>query len=275
MKLSDYYFFMPIYRCAKIRWKISQNKICHFWQVPLAATEPLWNIFFITEWIALKLKILTNIKIIFFKTCLRKTTLFHNQPSSFCSRYPNVCDRTKKIDYNCLLPSSAFALYIERFAYYCGLYFVPFRPSKFRLRLHVHCLLRRGVHSRLHIYPLCGIFCLPWHRHSGTRIYVSFKGRGNRSNVTCPRSQARWSVTSIEPTMFGSQQGFREKKLGTELTPKKLLNKYFFRGMWPLKRFLHLKMLKYAPMPLNTITSHGNCHYQQGFISKFGYISLP
>jgi hypothetical protein len=27
MKLSDYYFFMPIYRCAKFRWKISQNKI--------------------------------------------------------------------------------------------------------------------------------------------------------------------------------------------------------------------------------------------------------
>jgi hypothetical protein len=25
--------------------------------------------------------------------------------------------------------SSAFALYIERFAYYCGFYFAPFRPS--------------------------------------------------------------------------------------------------------------------------------------------------
>jgi hypothetical protein len=60
MTLSGYYFFMPIYGCAKFRWKISKNKICHFWQAPLAATGHLWNIFFITEWIALKLKILTD-----------------------------------------------------------------------------------------------------------------------------------------------------------------------------------------------------------------------
>jgi hypothetical protein len=39
----------------------------YFWQAPLAATGPLWNIFFITEWIALKLKILTYIKIRFMK----------------------------------------------------------------------------------------------------------------------------------------------------------------------------------------------------------------
>jgi hypothetical protein len=57
---------MPIYGCAKFRWKISKNKICHFWQAPLAATGPLWNIFFITEWI-LELKILTDIKIRFKK----------------------------------------------------------------------------------------------------------------------------------------------------------------------------------------------------------------
>jgi hypothetical protein len=56
----------PIYRCAKFRWKTSKNKICHFWQAPLAATGPLWNIFFITEWIALKLKILTEEKPNFF-----------------------------------------------------------------------------------------------------------------------------------------------------------------------------------------------------------------
>jgi hypothetical protein len=31
MKLSGYYFFMPIYGCAKFRWKISKNKIQHFW----------------------------------------------------------------------------------------------------------------------------------------------------------------------------------------------------------------------------------------------------
>jgi hypothetical protein len=37
MKLSDYNLFMPIYRCAKFRWKISKNKICH-----LAATQLNW-----------------------------------------------------------------------------------------------------------------------------------------------------------------------------------------------------------------------------------------
>ena len=25
--------------------------------------------------------------------------------------------------------------------------------------------LEGGVHDRLHIYPLCGIFYFPWHRH--------------------------------------------------------------------------------------------------------------
>ena len=25
--------------------------------------------------------------------------------------------------------------------------------------------LEFGVHDRLHIYPLCGIFDFPWHRH--------------------------------------------------------------------------------------------------------------
>jgi hypothetical protein len=34
------------------------------------------------------------------KLDLRKTKLFHNRPSSFCSRYPNICDRTKKMDYS-------------------------------------------------------------------------------------------------------------------------------------------------------------------------------
>jgi hypothetical protein len=40
-----------------------------------------------------------------YKLDLRKKKLFHNRLSSFCSRYPNMCDRTKKMDYsplNCL-----------------------------------------------------------------------------------------------------------------------------------------------------------------------------
>jgi hypothetical protein len=70
---------------------------------------------------------------------------------------------------------------------------------------------RRGrrVHSRLHIYHLCGIFCLPWHRQSGKRN-LSFASHskddwGNQSKVACPRSQSRWSMTSIKPTAFGSR----------------------------------------------------------------------
>jgi hypothetical protein len=86
-------FQVIIFSCAKFRWKISKNKICHFWQAPLAATGPLWNMFLITEWIALKLKILTDIKIRF------KKKRFHNRPSSFGSRDPNVCDRTKKMEF--------------------------------------------------------------------------------------------------------------------------------------------------------------------------------
>jgi hypothetical protein len=32
------------------------------------------------------------------KLDLRKTKLFRNRPSSFCSTYPNICDRTKRMD---------------------------------------------------------------------------------------------------------------------------------------------------------------------------------
>jgi hypothetical protein len=34
------------------------------------------------------------------KLDLGKTKRFCNWPSSFCSRYPNICDRTKKMDYS-------------------------------------------------------------------------------------------------------------------------------------------------------------------------------
>jgi hypothetical protein len=35
------------------------------------------------------------------KLDLRKTKLSHDRPSSFCSRYQKICDRTKKMDYTC------------------------------------------------------------------------------------------------------------------------------------------------------------------------------
>jgi hypothetical protein len=74
MDLSGYYFFMSIYRCAKFGWKIKYA----ISDAPLAATGPLWNIFFITEWIALKLNILTDIKI-----RLKKANLFTIGPVVF------------------------------------------------------------------------------------------------------------------------------------------------------------------------------------------------
>jgi hypothetical protein len=96
---SKFRTILALYRLflGRFQWnfqiiKISKNKICHFWQAPLAATGPLWKIFFITEWIALKLKILTDIKI-----------RFSQSACSFCSRYTNMCDRTKQI-YNRSFP---------------------------------------------------------------------------------------------------------------------------------------------------------------------------
>jgi hypothetical protein len=74
---------MPVYRCAKLRWKISKNKICHFWhQLDLCEIYFLLLNGFSRTW----------------KLDLRQTKLLHNRPSSFCSRYPKVCDRTKKMD---------------------------------------------------------------------------------------------------------------------------------------------------------------------------------
>jgi hypothetical protein len=55
--------------------------------------------------------------------------------------------------------SSAFALYIERFAYYCGFYFAPFRPSNSDFGY-----LEEGESTAGYTFnPV--IFCLPWHRN--------------------------------------------------------------------------------------------------------------
>jgi hypothetical protein len=46
---------------------------------------------------------------------------------------------------------------------------------------------RKGVHSRLHAYPMCGIFCLPWHRHSGTRNLGVTSQSKDECRVSNPR----------------------------------------------------------------------------------------
>jgi hypothetical protein len=88
MKHSGYYFFMPIYGCAKFRWQISKNKKYaisdrpHWRQLDLCETSFL--LLNGSHWI---LKFSPT-----YKLDLRKTKLFHNQPSGVCSRYPNMCD---------------------------------------------------------------------------------------------------------------------------------------------------------------------------------------
>jgi hypothetical protein len=66
------------------------------------------------------------------------------------------------------------------------------------------CFRKRRVHTRLHIYPLCGIFCFPWHRHSDTRN-LSFMSHSKDEasevhvNRDLPkvRSDTGWSKTSV------------------------------------------------------------------------------
>ena len=50
-----------------------------------------------------------------------------------------------------------------------------------------------GVHDRLHIYPLCGIFYFPWHRHQieGTNGFY------------CPiRKTERFTISNVESQVF-------------------------------------------------------------------------
>jgi hypothetical protein len=55
-------------------------------------------------------------------------------------------------------------LYI-RFAYYCGFYFAPFRPSN----SDFGCFEEEESTSGYTFTSCVGSFCLPWNRHSGTR----------------------------------------------------------------------------------------------------------
>jgi hypothetical protein len=65
MQLLGYYLFMPIYGSAiKFHWK-KYPKIKY--AISDGGNWTFENIFFITEWIALKLKILTDINIRFTK----------------------------------------------------------------------------------------------------------------------------------------------------------------------------------------------------------------
>ena len=53
--------------------------------------------------------------------------------------------------------------------------------------------LECGVHDRLHIYPLCGIFYFPWHRH---RI------EGTNGFYCLIRKTERFTISNVESQVF-------------------------------------------------------------------------
>ena len=50
-----------------------------------------------------------------------------------------------------------------------------------------------GVHNRLHIYPLCGIFYFPWHRH---------QIEGTNSFYCLIRKTERFTISNVESQVF-------------------------------------------------------------------------
>ena len=50
-----------------------------------------------------------------------------------------------------------------------------------------------GVHNRLHIYPLCGIFYFPWHRH---------QIEGTNGFYCLIRKTQRFTISNVESQVF-------------------------------------------------------------------------
>jgi hypothetical protein len=82
------------------------------------------------------------------------------------------------------ISTSAFALYIEHFAYYCGFYFFRWSPHQV---------------TGTHLPPVWDLLLALALGYKESQFYVSFKGQGNQNKVTCPRLQARWSATVLNP----------------------------------------------------------------------------
>ena len=53
--------------------------------------------------------------------------------------------------------------------------------------------LEYGVHDRLHIYPLCGIFYFPWHRH---------QIEGTNGFYCLIRKTERFTISNVESQVF-------------------------------------------------------------------------
>ena len=53
--------------------------------------------------------------------------------------------------------------------------------------------LECGVHDRLHIYPLCGVFYFPWHRH---------QIEGTNGFYRLIRKTERFTISNVESQVF-------------------------------------------------------------------------
>ena len=53
--------------------------------------------------------------------------------------------------------------------------------------------LEYGVHDRLHIYPLCGVFYFPWHRH---------QIEGTNGFYCLIRKTERFTISNVESQVF-------------------------------------------------------------------------
>jgi hypothetical protein len=107
--------------------------------------------------------------------------------------------------------SSAFALYIEHFAYYCSFYFTPFRHTNSDFGY-----IEEGESTAGYTF---GIFCLPWHKHAGTRnldFTSHSKDEAIEVKLLAQGHKRGGSRTGIEPTQglfFNFMRYFLFKKI--------------------------------------------------------------
>ena len=87
--------------------------------------------------------------------------------------------------------------------------------------------LECGVHDRLHIYPLCGIFYFPWHRHQieGTNVFYCLIRKTERFTISNVESQVFTPNNSrLDP---GSNPGCpRDKRMSYHWTNCASQSKY-------------------------------------------------
>ena len=77
--------------------------------------------------------------------------------------------------------------------------------------------LECGVHDRLHIYPLCGIFYFPWHRHQieGTNGFYCLIRKTERFTISNVESQVFTSNNSrLDPGSFGTRNKSVRAEIG-------------------------------------------------------------